>query len=224
MRFELLAAGVDTEERRALVASLRHAGHQVTSVTNAAELFAAARARKPDLLLLDARLDDMSGTELCRAVRAEPVTSELPIILMCDEHGDEIDRVVGFEVGADDVVARPYSLRELSLRIRAIARRRAVPKRSAPAAAIDVDTVERLVRVEGKPVVLTPREFRLFRVLYERRDRVQSREALVADVWDGSPIGSRAVDACVKRLREKLGPAGSYVQTVRGVGYRFSAE
>ncbi len=222
MPIELLMAARDASEHGALTSALDRAGFHVAAVSSRAQLVAAARAGA-DAVLVDERLDDIAGTQLCRQLRADPLTRGLPILLLC-EGRDEIDRVVGLEVGADDVVPKPYSVRELVLRIAAVVRRGSSAKRSpAPdARAFQLDAVERRVFVNGTAVHLTRRELRLLQLLLERRDRVLSREALIAHVWGGGPVTERAVDACVKRLREKLGAAGAYLQTVRGVGYRFS--
>jgi two-component system, OmpR family, phosphate regulon response regulator PhoB len=221
MPIELLMAARDAAEHGALTAALDRAGFHVAAVSSRAEFVAAARAGA-DAVLVDERLDDVAGTQLCRALRADPLTRTVPILLLC-EGRDEIDRVVGLEVGADDVVPKPYSVRELVLRISAVVRRGGAKRPAAPnARAFQLDAAERRVLVDGVAVPLTRRELRLLQLLLERPDRVLSREVLIAHVGAGGPFTERAVDACVKRLREKLGPAGKYLQTVRGVGYRFS--
>jgi two-component system, OmpR family, phosphate regulon response regulator PhoB len=179
----------------------------------------------PDLVLLDLMLPDMSGTEVCKRIRLGEKTRKIPV-LMITAKGEEIDRVVGFEVGADDYVVKPFSVRELMLRVRAILRR-AQPE-EAPAdddlgfGILRVDREGHQVRVEGKEVKLTALEFRLLWTLLSRRGRVQSRDTLLTDVWGmQADVVTRTVDTHVKRLREKLGPAGEYIETLRGVGYRF---
>lgn len=182
----------------------------------------------PDLVLLDLMLPDISGTEVCRQLRANPATRHVPVI-MVTARAEEIDRVVGFEVGADDYVVKPYSTRELVLRVRAVLRRR---ESSAPVdvtalrfGLLTVDIDAHKVWVDDIEVALTALEQRLLRTLLERRGRVQTREMLLSDVWGiTADITTRTVDTHVKRLREKLGAAGSYVETVRGAGYRFRAQ
>ena len=182
---------------------------------------------KPDLVLLDVMLPDMSGTEVCRRLRAHEGSRHIPVI-MATARGEEIDRVVGFEVGADDYVVKPYSVRELALRIRAILRRAARADEPLTTETsfgrLRVDPSAHRVFVDSDEVQLTALEFRLLATFLQRRGRVQSRETLLSDVWGiEADITTRTVDTHVKRLREKLGPAGVYVETLRGVGYRFRA-
>jgi len=169
-------------------------------------------------------LPDMPGTEVCRRLRATESGRAVPV-LMLTAKGDEIDRVVGFEVGADDYVTKPFSVRELMLRVGAILRR-AAPEPSEPGPTIfgrlRMDREAHRVWVDEEEVALTALEFRLLATFLDRRGRVQSRDTLLTDVWGMSPdVTTRTVDTHVKRLREKLGPAGAYVETLRGVGYRF---
>jgi two-component system, OmpR family, phosphate regulon response regulator PhoB len=180
----------------------------------------------PDLVLLDLMLPDIPGTEICRRLRADPRTSALPVIMLTAK-GEEIDRVVGFEVGADDYVVKPFSTRELVLRLRAVLRRRE-PKAAEPAASplqfgiLRIDSEGHRVFVADREVMLTALEFRLVLTLLNRKGRVQTRDTLLSDVWGiDADITTRTVDTHVKRLREKLGVAGDYIETVRGVGYRF---
>ncbi len=195
----------------------------------------------PDLILLDLNLPDMSGTEVCRRLRAESRTRSVPIV-MVTARSDEIDRVVGFEVGADDYVTKPFSMRELLLRIRAVLRRAhpgeapATPSERATATAqpgeqvldvgrLKIDPGAHKVWVDGKQVHLTALEFRLLQTFVERQGRVQTRDHLLSDVWGiDAEITTRTVDTHVKRLRDKLGAAGTYIETIRGVGYRFQLE
>jgi two-component system phosphate regulon response regulator PhoB len=177
------------------------------------------------LVLLDLMLPDMSGTEVCRTIKDNPATRTLPVVMLT-ARGEEIDRVVGFEIGADDYITKPFSVRELVLRIRAVLRRRELPP--GEAASIEfgnlrIDRAAHRVWVDGEEVELTALEFKLLVTLYERRNRVQSRGALLDQVWGiETKISTRTVDAHVKRLREKMGNARDYIETVRGVGYRFA--
>lgn len=182
---------------------------------------------KPSLVLLDLMLTDMSGTEVCRRIRSNPQTQNLPIV-MITARGDEIDRVVGLEMGADDYVVKPFSIRELMLRVRAILRRGHGVEQGVEQVSygdLRVDAEGHRVWVNDEEVVLTPLEFRLLTTLLQRRGRVQSRERLLEDVWQmRSDVTSRTVDTHVRRLRSKLGVVADYIETIRGVGYRFRSE
>ena len=204
--------------------SLRKEGYRTRTAATGRSALDAAAQETPDLVILDLMLPDLSGTEVCRRLRAAAATREVPI-LMLTARGEEIDRVVGFEVGADDYVVKPFSTRELALRVAAILRRGRGP--DAPEAVITfgllrLDRDRHQVWVEDRPIEPTALEFELLATLLERKGRVQSREVLLADVW-GTDISvtTRTVDTHVKRLREKLGVAGVYIETVRGVGYRL---
>lgn len=182
---------------------------------------------RPDLIVLDLMLPDISGTEVCRQLRQSPKTRNIPI-LMLTAKTDPIDRVVGFEVGADDYVTKPFSVRELVLRVKAILRRSGSteePSESLNIGVLRIDVEGHRVWIEGEEVVLTALEFRLLTTLVKRRGRVQTREALLNHVWEMSgDVTTRTVDTHVRRLRKKLGPASEYVETLRGVGYRFRPE
>jgi len=187
-------------------------------------LSAIARDPKPDLILLDLMLPDVKGTEVCRALRSADDTREIPVI-MITARDEEIDRVVGFEVGADDYVTKPFSMRELLLRIKAILRRLDKPKRAETElnfGRLRVDTAAHRVWVDDDEVSLTALEFRLLSTFLTRRGRVQTRDALLHDVWGHTPgLPTRTVDTHIQRLRKKLGPVAAYIETLRGVGYRF---
>ena len=215
---------------RALEFSFKKEGFQVRVAKNAREALAAATAAPlPDLVLLDLMLPDSPGTEVCRRLKAAPETRGIPVVMLTAK-GEEIDRVVGFEVGADDYVVKPFSTRELVLRVRAVLRR-AEPQAGAVASEpalvfgrLRLDPAAHRAWVDGAEVVLTALEFRLLSVLLDRRGRVQTRERLLEDVWDvHAAVTTRTVDTHVKRLRQKIGEAGAYVETIRGVGYRFAA-
>ncbi len=179
----------------------------------------------PDVVLLDLMLPDISGTEVCRRFRDSERTREIPIIMLTAK-GEEIDRVVGFEVGADDYVVKPFSVRELLLRVRALLRRaqrpEGEPEEVVRFGRLRVDREAHRAWVDEKEVVLTALEFRLLYAFISRKGRVQTRDALLSDVWGiDADVTTRTVDTHVKRLREKLGEIGSYIETLRGVGYRF---
>ena len=206
--------------------NLRKAGHDVVTAPRGLRGLELARERRPDLVLLDLMLPDISGTEVCKQLRADASTRDTPIVMLTAK-GEEIDRVVGFEVGADDYVVKPFSVRELMLRVQAILRRGGEPAEPAQQrivfGALEVDRDAHRVWVEASERELTALEFKLLTTLYDRRNRVQSRSVLLADVWGiTADITTRTVDTHVKRLREKLGAAGVYVETVRGAGYRFT--
>jgi two-component system phosphate regulon response regulator PhoB len=213
-----------------LVYNLQQEGYRTRAARTGQEALRGAKERPaPDLILLDLMLPDMSGTEVCRTLRGDPETRPVPVVMLTAKD-DEIDRVVGFEVGADDYVTKPFSVRELMLRIRAVLRRaREVPhvqaSRHLSFGRLRVDADAHQVWVDEQEIALTALEFRLLSTLLERRGRVQTRTTLLEDVWGiHAEITTRTVDTHVKRLREKLGAAGDYVETIRGVGYRMRAK
>jgi len=183
-----------------------------------------ARANSPDLILLDLMLPGMPGTEVCKALKNNEKTSRIPVIMLT-ARGEEIDRVVGFEVGADDYVLKPFSTRELLLRVKAVLRRTAPegPKgRVVIIGAVFIDTDRHTVTVNGKMIDLSAIEFKLLLTLAERQGRVQSRDQLLRDVWGYNYAGdTRTVDTHLTRLRAKLGDAGDMIRTVRGFGYKL---
>jgi two-component system phosphate regulon response regulator PhoB len=221
----LLIVEDETDLRQVLDFNLKQAGHDTLATGTGAEGMRLAREQKPDLVLLDLMLPDLSGTDICRMLKAGADTKTIPIIMLT-ARGEEVDRVMGFELGADDYVVKPFSVRELMLRITAVLRRFG----AADGAQTDVvefgclrvDRQAHRIWVSDSEVELTALEFKLLLTLYDRRNRVQTRTALLDDVWGiQADITTRTVDTHVKRLREKLDRAREYVETVRGVGYRF---
>jgi two-component system phosphate regulon response regulator PhoB len=213
-----------------LVYNLQQEGYRTRSARNGVGAIRAAKEKPvPELILLDLMLPDMSGTEVCRQLRGDELTRGIPVVMLTAKD-DEIDRVVGFEVGADDYVTKPFSVRELMLRIRAVLRRSrdVLPVSSAKKVEfgrLRLDPDAHQVWVDAEEIVLTALEFRLLTTLLDRRGRVQTRTTLLEDVWGiHADITTRTVDTHVKRLREKLGAAGDYVETIRGVGYRLRAQ
>ena len=211
--------------------NLRQAGFRVTTALNGKAAVDLARRDKPHLVLLDLNLPDLSGTEVLKLLRGDPGTRAIPVILLTARN-DEIDRLIGFELGADDYVTKPFSVRELILRVRAVIKRggasaekwREGDAQVHSAGPIEVDMAAHRVSVEGKAVELTITEFRLLADLVRARGRVRSRDALLSEVWGyDAEVMSRTVDTHVRRLREKLGPASQWLETVRGVGYRILA-
>jgi two-component system phosphate regulon response regulator PhoB len=219
----------EADLRRILSYNLEQAGHEVVAAARGAEGLAHAQTQTPDLVILDLMLPDTSGTELCRQLKAGATTRHVPIIMLTAK-SEEVDRIVGFEVGAADYVTKPFSMRELVLRIGAVLGRSRRPPPAAPEpgeghitfGVLHIDRQAHRVFVTGQEVELTALEFKLLVTLHERKNRVQSRATLLADVWGiDADITTRTVDTHVKRLREKLGEAGVYIETLRGVGYRF---
>ena len=204
--------------------NLRQAGYDVISAEDGTAALKKAREVIPDLILLDVMLPEMDGTEVCKQLRRDPITSRIPIIMLTAKAA-EIDRVLGLELGADDYVTKPFSPRELVLRVRGLLRRGQPtdePQEVIHVGDLVVDIPRHQVTVKGKGVDLTATEFKLITTLAQRRGRVQSREQLLQDVWEyDSLIDTRTVDTHMRRLREKLGVAARYLDTVRGVGYRF---
>lgn len=205
--------------------NLREKGHKVFISGNGEEGLKLAREKRPDLILLDLMLPGMPGTEVCKVLKADPATKNTQVVMLTAK-GEEIDRVVGFELGADDYVVKPFSVRELLLRVQAILRRSQGEQEAAAGfqfGKLRVDREAHRVWAEDQELELTALEFKLLVTLYDRRNRVQTRSALLSDVWGiDADITTRTVDTHVKRLREKLGDAGNYIETVRGVGYRFT--
>jgi two-component system, OmpR family, phosphate regulon response regulator PhoB len=208
--------------------NLKTAGFQVRLAHSGRQGLAAATSEPtPDVIVLDLMLPDLSGTELCRRLREGERTRDVPVI-MCTAKGEEIDRVVGFEIGADDYIVKPFSVRELILRIRALLRRvqrgEGEPSR-VRFGKLELDRDAHRAWVDGAEIDLTALEFRLLHAFLTRRGRVQTRDALLGEVWGiDADVTTRTVDTHVKRLREKLGDAGAYIETLRGVGYRFKGE
>ena len=182
------------------------------------------RAGAPDLILLDLMLPGLDGLELCRLLRRDPTTSQIPIIMLTAK-GDEVDRIVGLELGADDYIAKPFSPREVVLRTKAVLRRLQKPAETPDeleAGDVRLDVSAHRLFVGEEEVALTATEFRLLRMLMERAGRVLTRDMLLTEAWGYSEdVDSRTVDTHVRRLRRKLGAEASRVETVIGVGYRF---
>ncbi|MEM6786157.1 MAG: response regulator transcription factor [Myxococcota bacterium] len=220
----VVVVDADAHDAVRLASHLQAEGYEVEASTSGSTGLRLVRERKPDMLILDLGVRDIAGTEVCRTVRADASLRDVSLLLT-SERADEIDRVVGFEVGADDFVGKPWSLRELGLRVRAILRRRRLPPRRVPSPrgrTLTIDVEGRRVRVDGAEVVLSALEFELLRTLSDRCQCVHSRASLLSSVWrDADGVNARTVDACIKRLRQKLGRAGGSIQTVRGIGYRL---
>jgi len=219
----------DEPDIRALIAHhLTRDGFRCRTAADGLEALAQLRASAPDLVVLDLMLPGIDGLELTRRLRAEPAWAALPIIMLTAK-ADEVDRVVGLELGADDYVAKPFSPKELLARVRAVLRRArpADDGRALAGGEIALDPGRHRVTVAGTPVELTPKEFDLLHALMASGGRVLSREHLLNRVWGyarADEIESRTVDVHVRRLRAKLGAAGRRIATVKSVGYRFESE
>lgn len=203
--------------------NLRAAGYEVSAAADGAEAIRKAREGAPDLIVLDLMLPELDGLEVCKVLRSNPGTSRIPIV-MVTARAAEVDRILGLELGARDYVTKPFSPRELVLRIRNLLREEENEEgaQAFTFGELCIDVPRHLVTVGGQAIDLTATEFRLLTVLAQRRERVQSREQLLQDVWHyESVIDTRTVDTHIRRLREKLGPAARFLDTVRGVGYRF---
>jgi DNA-binding response OmpR family regulator len=207
-----------------LTLHLRKAGFALSTAIDGAAGLRMAREESPALIVLDLMLPKMPGLEICRALKTDPATRHIPV-LMLTAKAEEIDRIVGLEFGADDYVTKPFSPRELVLRVNAILRRgkgNAVEEKKLSIGAITLDPARHQVDVGGKPVRLTSVEFKLLSMLMRRQGRVQERDRLLNEVWGyESAIDTRTVDTHVRRLRKKLGKAADAIETVRGFGYRI---
>jgi len=208
--------------------NLKSAGYEVVTAADGQEALDKARAVLPSLIVLDLMLPEVDGLEVCKILRREPNTAAIPVLMLTAKAG-EVDRILGLELGADDYVTKPFSPRELVLRVKRLLRGNVTPDEKAVTQirhkelSIDVPRHEALVNDQA--VELTATEFKLLTILAQRRGRVQSREQLLQDVWEyDSLIDTRTVDTHMRRLREKLGVAAKYLDTVRGVGYRFVEE
>jgi two-component system phosphate regulon response regulator PhoB len=206
--------------------NLERAGFAVDVETRGDAALESLRRKAPDLLVLDLMLPGLDGLELTKMLKRDPSTSRLPIVMLT-ARGEELDRIVGLELGADDYIAKPFSPREVVLRIKAVLRRRQGGEDESgriEIGRIRLDTAAHRALVRGSEIPLTATEFRLLKVLMERQGRVQTRSRLLSDVWGyAEDVDSRTVDTHVRRLRRKLGPEADRIETVIGVGYRLRA-
>jgi two-component system phosphate regulon response regulator PhoB len=204
--------------------NLKQAGFDVVTAADGAEALQKARTLIPGLIVLDLMLPEVDGLEVCKMLRRDSATAVIPIVMVTAKAA-EIDRILGLELGADDYITKPFSPRELVLRVKKILQRGQIPAEPAETLKFGdlvLDTPRHRVSWQGKSIDLTATEFKLLTILAQRRGRVQSREQLLRDVWEyNSLIDTRTVDTHMRRLREKLGGASKYLDTVRGVGYRF---
>ncbi len=218
----------DRNISRLLRYNLEKEGYSCSLAADAGEALEKLAGDKTALIILDIMLPGgVDGFELCRRLKREQTLKDIPVIMLT-ARGEEVDRVVGLELGADDYVVKPFSPRELALRVKAVLRRQNAPEQGGDVfscGGLYVNVPEHKVEAGGKSVELTLMEFKLLAVLIARKGRVQTRDKLLSEVWDmHADVYTRTVDTHIKRLREKLGPAGRMIETVRGVGYRFNSE
>jgi two-component system phosphate regulon response regulator PhoB len=223
-RGRVLIVDDERDLRTLLDFNLRREGWDTVHAASGAEALQRARTLRPDVIVLDLNLPDVSGTDVCRLLKADGETRDLPI-LMLTARGSAEERILGLELGADDYLAKPFNVRELVLRVDAVARRRASsepPTQRLEIGPVALDLSAHLAFVEGKELPLTLQEFRLLAYLVQGKGRVRTRDELLADVWNTSPeLETRTVDTHIKRLRDKMGAAGELIETVRGLGYRI---
>jgi two-component system phosphate regulon response regulator PhoB len=205
---------------------LKAKSYQVETLNDATASISRARGYQPDLVILDIMMPHLSGIQVCRILRADPKLSKVPIIFLTAKT-ETPDRIEGLESGADDYLGKPFSPKELVLRVESILRRVAAPAEPANSRLqvgdIQLDSDTHRVTVKGDALELTATEFRLLRLMMERQGRVQTREHLLLNVWNYSTeIETRTVDTHVRRLREKLGTEAGWIETIRGVGYRVA--
>jgi DNA-binding response OmpR family regulator len=203
--------------------NLKSAGFDVIKAADGVSALAQARNALPSLIVLDLMLPEMSGLEVCRVLKKEPSTSRIPIIMLTGK-AEVVDRIVGLELGADDYLAKPFSPRELVLRVKSVLRRAHGAPENADQITLGrfkIDRARHEITVDGKPVDFTATEFKLLTLLIERRGRVQNRHTLLHEVW-GYESDTRTLDTHIRRLREKLGDSADCIETIRGFGYRVS--
>jgi two-component system phosphate regulon response regulator PhoB len=227
MKPKILVVDDEPDALEVLAFKLKEAGFAPLLAKDGARALTLARDERPALILLDLMLPEVDGLEVCKILRRDPGTAGIPIIMLT-ARAAEMDRVLGLELGADDYVTKPFSPRELVLRIRKLLARAKTAEEAVAQlrfGVLEIDVPHHRVKVAGAAIELTATEFRLLEVLARRRGRVQTRERLLQDVWGyENPIDSRTVDTHMRRLREKIGAAADYLETIRGVGYRFTAD
>ena len=210
--------------RDTLQFNFENEGFKVKSFPNGETFLETVKNDKPNLVILDLMLPGISGLDVCRDLRMNEVNENVAVVMLTAK-SEEIDRIVGFELGADDYVTKPFSVRELILRVKVLLKKRSddIDQNLLEFGPIAMNLDAHDVSVEGKNILLTALEFKLLKHLLKRKGRVQTRDQLLGDVWGySSEVTTRTVDTHIKRLREKLGKPGELIQTIRGVGYRFN--
>ena len=200
-------------------------GFKVLSSSDGKSALKLLESNKPNIVILDLMLPDMSGLDLCRQIKNDKKLSDTSIIMLTAK-SEEVDRIVGFELGADDYVTKPFSIRELILRVKVLIKKHTTTEHedtSISLGSIYMNLDAHVVKINKKDIILTALEFKLLKHLLQRKGRVQTRDQLLGDVWGySSEVTTRTVDTHIKRLREKLGVVADYIQTIRGVGYKFT--
>ena len=221
---KILLVDDETEVLNIVRPALTEMGCSVVYVENGTKALEIVSLEKPDLVLLDLKMPGMTGLDVCKALKANLATAEIPVIILSGMK-TEVDRIVALEIGVDDYVTKPFSLRELMLRIQAVLRRSHQESQGSPVKQIGglvLDSARFTVRYKEKPLRLTPIEFKLLESLIDHTGHLQSREMLFQNVWSGNPtITTRTEDTHIQRLRDKLGRAGRFIETVRGKGYKM---
>ena len=210
--------------RDTLQYNFENEGFKVKSFPNGESFLETIKNDKPNLVILDLMLPGISGLDVCRDLRMNEVNENVAVVMLTAK-SEEIDRIVGFELGADDYVTKPFSVRELILRVKVLLKKRSddIDQNLLEFGPIAMNLDAHDVSVEGKNILLTALEFKLLKHLLKRKGRVQTRDQLLGDVWGySSEVTTRTVDTHIKRLREKLGKPGELIQPIRGVGYRFN--
>jgi two-component system phosphate regulon response regulator PhoB len=222
---KILVADDEVDVLNLVASNLKTAGFNVLKAEDGRAALEHARNSSPALIVLDLMLPGLSVLEVCKMLKSDPATKLIPIIMLTAK-AEEVDRIVGLELGADDYITKPFSPRELVLRVKSVVRRASSPgqvEETLKLGEIRVDRARYEVLVKGKPVDFTATEFKLLTLLMERRGRVQSRDTLLNDVWGyESVIDTRTVDTHIRRLREKLGKSADCIETIRGFGYRIT--
>ena len=228
MSHHILVVEDEPDINKTVSYNIANEGLKPLSALNLTEAESYISSNNISLIILDLMLPDGSGLDFCKKLKSSNAYSDIPIIIVTAKD-DEVDKVVGFELGADDYVTKPFSVRELMLRIKAILKRNSKNMTQNTSSKIEtfgilsINEDSHEVFINDDEIILTALEFKLLKHLLDRRGRVQTRDQLLSDVWGYSAhITTRTVDTHVKRLREKMGVMGKYVQTIRGVGYRFS--
>ncbi len=224
MSKKILVVEDDQDILQLIIFHLQADGFATLTAVNGIRGLEAAKEQLPDMILLDLMLPGMDGLEVCKSLKREPKTENIPIVMLTAK-GEEIDRIVGFELGADDYITKPFSPREMILRLRAILRRYETERPTASKLSfgnLEIDLDSHRVRLNKEQVYLTVTEFNLLLELLENKGRVRSRNQLLDRVWGYQFDGyARTVDTHIRRLRQKIGPYADAIETVRGIGYRF---
>jgi phosphate regulon transcriptional regulator PhoB len=227
MKSKVLVVDDEPDVRELLSFNLKGAGFDVIEAENGEQALKKSKLDLPQVIVLDLMLPEVDGIEVCKQLKRDAATSSIPIIMLTAK-ASELDRILGFELGADDYLTKPFSPRELVLRVKSLLRRRETSQEKADVMTLGdmvVDIPRHQVTIKNKKIDLTATEFKLICLLMQRKGRVQSREQLLKDVWEyDTMIDTRTVDTHMRRLREKLGMAAKYLDTVRGVGYRVVDE